>query len=370
MSKRQSPTSRPASLEARAEELANTLRRQIRHYLPDSQLPSQARLVRQFGVSTRVVRRALKLLQAEGLVRARPRSGIRVLDRARQQPAIRQVSAILLRREAPETFCQSILLGADGQARRHGLGFEVVLCDDVPCDTAWLEQLDRKTSPASGWAFIETRPSEDLLAAWRQQGRSVVLIDQPNVSHQAHTVNSDGLGAAFATTERLLLLGHRHIAYIGTVRPPTSQPVNRIQGFRLAHQRHRVDVQESLILDIHYRDLRADDLRRLIESTSPRPTAVLAANQHIGCQALLACDQLGLHLPDDLSIASCGMQRRDLPAELLGRLSRCNEGPPEELGHLAVEVLCGPHSNTGANLTLAPIDWQDHGSIGPPPSGG
>ncbi|MCG3179402.1 MAG: HTH-type transcriptional repressor PurR [Phycisphaerae bacterium] len=362
-----SSTARPASLEARAGELANALRRQIRYYLPDSQLPSHQSLVRQFGASMRVVRRTLEMLADEGLVRAQPRSGVTVLARARQQPAVRRVAAVISRVEARESFCQSIVLGADQQARRLGLHLEEIVSDADPCSSSWLEQLDRSQPPATGWLFIATSPTEDVLTSWRQQGQAVVLADQPGVNPQAHTVNSDGLGAAFMTTERLLLLGHRHIAYVGLVRAPGGQPINRIHGYRLAHQRHRAAVHESLVLDMHERHLRFDDLRRLMAASSPAPTAIMAANQIIGCEVLMACDRLGIRVPEQLSVTSCGMHRRELPAAMLDRLSRCDEGPPEELGQLAVEVLSGAHSHIGTNLILAPTDWQDHGSVGPPP---
>ncbi len=368
MSKRNNPTGRPRSLQSRAEELANTVRRQIRHYLPGSHLPSHRELIQQFGVSLRVVRRALEMLEADGLVESRPRSGVRVLARARLQPVVRHVVVILPRRRAKEAWCQSILLGIDRQARHRGVDMEVILCEGFPCDPDWLEQLDRKVPPSSGWAFIDASPTEDVLATWRQEGRSVVLVDQPVATQQAHMVSSDGRGAAFAATERLLLLGHRHVAYIGIADSDINLLVSRFHGFQLAHQRHRLDVQGSLVLDTRKEDLRMESLRRLIESPVPRPTAILAANQDIGCRTLAACETLGLRVPEALSIASCGMHRRELPADVLDRLSRCDEGLPEELGHLAVEALCGVHSSIGANLLLAPTEWQDHGSIAPPPN--
>ncbi|MCG3179405.1 MAG: HTH-type transcriptional repressor PurR [Phycisphaerae bacterium] len=367
MNQRGQPAERSYSLQSKAGELANALRRQIRYYLPGSRLPSHRELIEQFGVSLRVVRRALEMLETDGLIEARSRSGVRVLAQARLQPTARHLVVILPRRRAKEAWCQSILLGVDRQARHHRVDMEVIVCEANPCDVDWLERLDRKVPPSSGWAFVDTAPTEDVLATWRQEGRSVVLIDQPVASHQAHMVSSDGRGAAFTATERLLLLGHRHVAYVGIANSDISQLVSRFHGFQLAHQRHRVAIQESLILDTRREDLNLESLRRLIESSAPRPTAILTANQDIGCRTLAACEKLGVPVPGRLSVASCGMRRRELPAEWLDRLTRCDEGPPEELGHLAVEVLCGVHSSIGANLLLAPIQWQDHGSVEPPP---
>ncbi len=52
------------------------------HYGEDEAIPPEARLAEDFGVSRIVVREAVKSLAAKGLLRSRPRTGIRVEPRA------------------------------------------------------------------------------------------------------------------------------------------------------------------------------------------------------------------------------------------------------------------------------------------------
>lgn len=64
------------------EEIANTLRERIRskEYLPDSYLPNQVELVKEFGVSRMTIKKAVNILFMEGLVYSQRGAGTKILN--------------------------------------------------------------------------------------------------------------------------------------------------------------------------------------------------------------------------------------------------------------------------------------------------
>jgi DNA-binding LacI/PurR family transcriptional regulator len=356
---------RGRSLQTQAEWLADVLRRRLRHYLPASTLPPRSQLSRQFRVSPRVVRRAVELLVQERLVEIHARRGVWVCQQPPQGSAIRVIVAVTLQKELADPVVQQILLGADRHSSHWQLKFQVQTCPGLDCDSGTLEDLASRL-PAAGWMFVSARPASDLLLAWRMEGRSVVLVDQSELSSLAHTVNGDDHGAAFAVTERLILMGHRRIAYVGRVHLSEGEEINRIHGFRLAHRRHGLAVDASIIHDSRGSDIPVNEICDQFVRRRAGATAVVGSDQLYGCELLLACRRQSVSVPGDLSVTCCGLQRRGLDKKALSRLSRMDEGSPEELGRLAVEVLRHVHSATRSNLILPDARWIECGSTGPP----
>jgi DNA-binding LacI/PurR family transcriptional regulator len=135
--------------------------------------------------------------------------------------------------------------------------------------------------------------------------------------------------------EHLLHLGHRRIAYFG---PPAGVAEVRLQLFKSMLAEHRVKADASLIFRV---DPTAEQGFRLAECVLERrskPTAIVAVNDMVAIGAMMALQEHGLTLPDDMSIIGID----DLPFASIVRptLSTIHQ-PKNELGRLAAKRLLG-----------------------------
>ena len=99
-------------------------------------------------------------------------------------------------------------------------------------------------------------------------------------------------------------------------------------------------------------------LRRLRHPTAERPTAVIALNDRVAMGVYQAAQQLGLSIPDDLSVIS--FDASDLARWLHPGLSSVAI-PPSEMGRRAVEILLDDPS--GTRIDLLPMPFRARESI-------
>jgi LacI family transcriptional regulator len=132
-------------------------------------------------------------------------------------------------------------------------------------------------------------------------GVPVVAIDPHTGPSGIPTVDSDNLAGAVAATEHLLQLGHRRIAFLGG-RTDLESSHLREQGFRTAMERAGVPVDPALVRVGGYRRESADRPAHELLQLADRPTAVFAANDLMAIATLEAAADLGIAVPDALSV--------------------------------------------------------------------
>ncbi|WP_402377096.1 LacI family DNA-binding transcriptional regulator [Isoptericola rhizosphaerae] len=134
-------------------------------------------------------------------------------------------------------------------------------------------------------------------------GIPVVAIDPHTGPEGTHTVDSDNTTGAREAVEHLLALGHRRIAHLGG-RPDLESARLRELGYRQALEAAGLTVDQSLIRVGGYRPNTADTPARelLAPSRGERPTAVFAANDQSAIHVIEVAHDLGLRVPEDLSV--------------------------------------------------------------------
>jgi LacI family repressor for deo operon, udp, cdd, tsx, nupC, and nupG len=161
------------------------------------------------------------------------------------------------------------------------------------------------------------------------------------------TLSIDNISVARLATEHLLSLGHLQIAYIGGT-PDFERdfhlPTNRRVGYEAALTAVGISPDPELFR-------RADftipggytAAKQLLGNPRNRPTAIFAASDEMAIGTILAARDLGMNVPEDLSVI--GVDDHDL-AEFFG-LSTVAQFPGLQ-GRNAVEILMkqlhpGPH---------------------------
>lgn len=134
------------------------------------------------------------------------------------------------------------------------------------------------------------------------------ITDAPIIAVDPHLLNPNypcvqgtNYQGAIAAMEYLLRLGHRRIAYING-RPEIASAGIRLQGYRDALLNAGVELDESLILP---GDFSTDTGRKralqLLSLDNP-PSAIFAANDQSAIGVFQAADELGVRIPDELSV--------------------------------------------------------------------
>jgi LacI family transcriptional regulator len=167
-------------------------------------------------------------------------------------------------------------------------------------------------------------------------GSRLVLVGRPPLGEgvPATVVDYDNEGGAFAMTTHLLSAGHRRVLYLGQV-PGLSTSTQRISGFRRAHEMLGLEHDPALIVEGSF--LRSFGYRAMREVVAAGTSfdAVFAGTDMVAAGALQALRELGVRVPDDVSVAGYD----DIPAaiDVYPALTTVSI-PHEELGRTAVRL--------------------------------
>ncbi|GAA3091905.1 LacI family DNA-binding transcriptional regulator [Streptosporangium carneum] len=111
-------------------------------------------------------------------------------------------------------------------------------------------------------------------------------------------VDDDQLGARLAI-DHLVDLGHRRIAHIEGARSSSGR--FRCEGYLVAMRRHALAPYIMVEQGECTEEGGAEAARKLL-TRDPRPTAIFAANDTVAIGVLAAAAELGLRVPEDLSV--------------------------------------------------------------------
>jgi LacI family transcriptional regulator len=134
------------------------------------------------------------------------------------------------------------------------------------------------------------------------QNMPTVLIDRNIETQKASKVFSDNVMGGYLGMKYLIELGHRHIIVVAPF--STASPIQqRIRGIHQALEEFGIpeDPNTFITPDDHSFDFGVNIGNQLMQM-NPRPTAVFALTDVTAIGIMRACWQLGLHIPDDISV--------------------------------------------------------------------
>lgn len=172
---------------------------------------------------------------------------------------------------------------------------------------------------------------------WKYPDAAVPVVEMNRSSNRAgvEVVQSEEYEGAQEVIEHLLTQGHRHIAII-VGEAQFSTTAERIAGVRKSLIAAGLDIPaERIFSGEHTRSWGAQAFRKacLLE---PRPTAVFAASSELALGALFAAQQLGIEVPQNMSLAAFGNPDW---FEVCQPSLTCFEQPLREVGIIAAQLL-------------------------------
>ncbi len=185
--------------------------------------------------------------------------------------------------------------------------FDLVIynVESVPKRDHYLSTLTT-SQRADGLLVMSLPPTPEAAAALSGSPVPVVFIDvhTPSIDHLPRVIGDDVLGGALAA-RHLVDLGHRSIAFIGdAVADPFgfTSSRDRERGFRDELDKAGIRVPDRWIGHGAHGRYEARDLARRMLTGDERPTAIFTASDTQALGVIAAARELGLHVPDDLSV--------------------------------------------------------------------
>jgi LacI family transcriptional regulator len=215
-------------------------------------------------------------------------------------------------------------------------GYSVILCNtenDIEKERMYTEVLENKQ--VDGMIFVASGDHRETLSQIAQKGLPLVVVDRDMGSLELDTVTTDNHHGGLIATQHLLSLGHRIIACI--TGPSNITPsAERVTGYRAALQQAGILVDESLVVRGDFHAPSGYEGAMQLFQRSPRPTAIFACNDMMAIGVIRAATQLGLRIPEDVSIAS--FDNIELASYTTPPLTSVAQ-PKQEIGQMAITLL-------------------------------
>jgi DNA-binding LacI/PurR family transcriptional regulator len=351
-------------------------------YAVGARLPSEAQLVRQHAVSRPTVIRALKDLEAAGLIERRMGSGSFVRRPEAAGSSTRQLGLLipgLGRTEIFELICGELasvaraqdfsLLWGGSEHPRHDADLSLEQARQI------CEQFIERRVNGVFFAPFELIPrreeaNREIAERLRQAGIPVILVDRdlgpfPKRS-DFDLVGLDNMAAGFLLAEHFLKLGCERFAFVA--RPNSASTVDaRIAGARAAIANHGLELPPNWVNLGDPAD--AKFVRSLMAGR--RWDALLCANDHTAAELLRTLHREGHRVPQDIRLAGFDNVRyatllaqplttihqpcREIAVAamraMLDRLAEPSLPPRSQLltPSLVIRETCGAYAATGAS---------------------
>ncbi len=177
--------------------------------------------------------------------------------------------------------------------------------------------------------------NNDLAGALGKAGVNYVRLASIALDTAKHVVISNERSAAAAMAEYLVTLGHRRIGYIAGPQGMRSTR-ERLEGFCDALEIHgcKPDLDMIALGDYSF-ESGINCTRELLANENP-PTAIFASNDEMAVGAINAAKDMGLDVPNDLSIA--GFDDSILASRIMPSLTTIRR-PVQEMARFATSKL-------------------------------
>jgi len=231
-------------------------------------------------------------------------------------------------------FFAALARQAERASRRRG--YSVLLCDseeDTEVEAGNVRLM--RSRRVDGLVVAPVGGRHDHLAAVQELGVPLVLIDRLLPELDVPGVAADNAAGAALAVEHLLSAGHRQIGCVQGL-PASSTNASRVNGYRQAMARNAIQVPASWVVGRDYTIESAQQEGLKLLSMQPRPTAIVALGNLIALGVLHAARELGIQVPEQLSLVSFD----DQPwAEWISPPLTTVAQPVEEMGARAMDLL-------------------------------
>ena len=155
-----------------------------------------------------------------------------------------------------------------------------------------------------GFVMLYSRKNDIIVDYLCEQGLLYVIIGKPSdLTNQTICVDNDNLLACREATDYLYALGHRRIGFIGG-ETEYMHASDRRDGYQLSLLLHGLPVNNAYCIEMEDISSRGyQELFQLLRQPD-HPTAFIVSDDMLALALERVCTQLGLSIPDDISIVA------------------------------------------------------------------
>ncbi|WAA08558.1 substrate-binding domain-containing protein [Fervidibacillus albus] len=132
-------------------------------------------------------------------------------------------------------------------------------------------------------------------------GIPTVLVDHHHPNLEADAILTNNRFGAYLAVQHLIELGHRDIAFVGKIDYSPSYE-ERFEGYLLALKEYGIEPREEIIFRNAIEE--EEEVVGYVQSLDKQPTAWFCVNDGFGFFVLSALKQLGMNIPNDVSVCS------------------------------------------------------------------
>lgn len=298
-------------------------------YAPGEVIPAERELADKLGVSRYTVRRAIQELVDEGILYRVQGNGTFVHERKRSAHSRSNSIGIVL--PLCDAEMEMLLLNGMQRALRETKYSMTLLVSNNDSEKELEEIRHLRDEQVSGLVIMPSQEPRGGLAAYelKKDGFPFVLVDRRVPGCETDCVMSDNIQGGSLATEYLLDLGHERIAFVKHESDQTSSMKDRFVGYQQALCKRGLG--DGLMFSLT-RDGGPSEFKALLDEY----TAIVAVNGYVAVDVVKMCRELGVVIPDDLSIVSFDdlsiTRLLDVPLTAVAQYS-------EMIGYRAVKLL-------------------------------
>ena len=241
-----------------------------------------------------------------------------------------------------DVFIADYIEGLSHEAKRSGYALEVVTLKPAPME----QVLDVALEKASdGFVVLGTELSREDVESFRTLRKPLVFLDTYHEFLDFDFVDMNNGDSVFVILSHLHAMGHREIGFVRAA-VETRNIRLREEGFYAGLARLGLEAHSPFVFSVDQTYHGAyDDMKAILAGAPRLPTALVCGNDIIASGCLKACSDIGIRVPDDLSIV--GFDNLPLSAVVDPPLTTMQVSKAQ-IGRMAVQLLVSRlRSDTG-----------------------
>lgn len=259
-------------------------------------LPGERSLAKELGFSYMTIRKAIDNLVNEGMLYKVPTKGTFIADHKIHKKKTRTIGYFLdtsIGSGISSPYYSLIFNALEKQAAREG--YSLVYFSDIS------ENKLRKILMKLDGVIATCFPRIETIIQDIKQAVPVVVIDNSASDKSIPSVIIDNFNADVESVDYICSLGHKRIGYM-TGLEDSDVGKNRYAGYCSGLTKNSIKLDESLVFRGNY-SFKAglEGAEYFLKLNSP-PTAIICANDSMALGAMRKLHQLGLTVPDDISV--------------------------------------------------------------------
>jgi LacI family transcriptional regulator len=202
--------------------------------------------------------------------------------------------------DSADPFFAEVARGIEDTAFENG--YSLILCNsdaNLGKEAFYTDVLLEKR--VDGILFLAVGVSTERILDLQQRGMPVVVVDRELPGVNVDSVVADNAGGGWSATCHLIDLGHRCIGYIAGPSDLTLSEY-RHTGYCKALEEAGIAPDEDLVVRGAFDFESGYKAAHQLLAKSKRPTAIFACNDLMAIGAICAAVELGLQVPQDLSV--------------------------------------------------------------------